>query len=125
MINRPTRITVNTASLIDNILTNCYFYVNLTKGIAETSISDHFPIFAFTKSDFSIDRNGKTEFLKRDYSINNRRNFSTALEVANWDFIDNSENPQMMYESVIWTFYEIYDNSFPAILAHNIINVLF
>ena len=46
LINRPTRITNNSATIIDNIFTNNHEdSVNASQGIFITDISDHFPIF--------------------------------------------------------------------------------
>ena len=45
LINKPTRVTSKTATLIDNIITNSFFEASLKKGIIKTSISDHFPVF--------------------------------------------------------------------------------
>ena len=50
IINRPTRISEYSASLIDNILTTDIFKNSLKKGIIKSDVSDHFPIF------FSIER---------------------------------------------------------------------
>ena len=45
IINRPTRISEHSASLIDNILTTDIFNNSLKKGIIKSDVSDHFPIF--------------------------------------------------------------------------------
>ena len=44
-INRPTRISEHSASLIDNILTTDIFNNSPKKGIIKADVSDHFPIF--------------------------------------------------------------------------------
>ena len=49
VINRPTRVTTSSATLIDNIFTNCVFDTSLKNGITKTSISDHFAIVAVIK----------------------------------------------------------------------------
>ena len=43
LINKPTRITKTTASLIDNIFTN--MHVQATSGVIISDNSDHFPIY--------------------------------------------------------------------------------
>ena len=43
-ISRPTRVTQQTATLIDNIITNMHEYP-VTSGILYNDISDHFPVF--------------------------------------------------------------------------------
>ena len=45
IINRHTRISEHSASLIDNILTTDIFNHSLKKGIIKSGVSDHFPIF--------------------------------------------------------------------------------
>ena len=50
MINRPTRVTRNTCSLIDNIFTNNYrIDSQLLSGILKADISDHY-VFSSTLS---------------------------------------------------------------------------
>jgi hypothetical protein len=45
IINRPTRVSAHSATLIDNIITTEVFDKSLRKGIIKTDVSDHFPIF--------------------------------------------------------------------------------
>ena len=47
LISRPTRITSNTASLIDNTFTNDVRNCAVS-GLLFTDISDHFPIFSIS-----------------------------------------------------------------------------
>ena len=51
LINRPTRVTTSSATLIDNIFTNCVFDTSLKKGIIKTSISDHFTMLSNEKTE--------------------------------------------------------------------------
>ena len=44
-INKPTRVTRQTASAIDHIMTNSIMDTGFKSGIIKTDISDHFPIF--------------------------------------------------------------------------------
>ena len=58
LINKPTRIMGDSATLIDNIFTNCYFDLgNTFQCIIKTYITDHFPVIHV---DFS-QRISKTE----------------------------------------------------------------
>ena len=50
MINKPTRVTKTTASIIDNIITNNYTRAKMQSGIIKTDITDHFPVFLITDS---------------------------------------------------------------------------
>ena len=54
LINKPTRITITTSTLIDNIFTNELKTTVVSKIIVE-DLSDHLPIFAICN--FDIDRN--------------------------------------------------------------------
>ena len=51
LISKPTRVTKDTASLIDNIFTNTIHKSPITNGIIITDISDHFPIIYIKYSD--------------------------------------------------------------------------
>ena len=49
LINKPTRVTHSTVTIIDNIFTNEYENDNkYMTGILTTDISDHYPIFHIT-----------------------------------------------------------------------------
>ena len=55
LISRPTRISTNSATLIDNIFTNNHDGLNCSiNGILVSDISDHFPIFHVNQT-FSVD----------------------------------------------------------------------
>ena len=45
-ISKPTRVTKQRATLIDNIITNIHEY-SIKSGILYNDISDHFPIFTY------------------------------------------------------------------------------
>ena len=48
-VNKPTRVTRNTATAIYNIITKSVINVVLKIGIIKTDISNHFPIFFIFK----------------------------------------------------------------------------
>ena len=43
-INKPTRVTKHTATVIDNIITNCILNSDFKSAIVKMDLSDHFPI---------------------------------------------------------------------------------
>ena len=43
-INKPTRVTMKTATAIDHILTNSFVDTDFKSAIFKTDISDHFPV---------------------------------------------------------------------------------
>ena len=83
MITRPTRITSNTATLIDNIFTNNLNNFSVS-GLSFCDISDHLPIFTLL-----LDQNknlNKTSWLSfRDKSGNNVAKFKDRLSNVHWD----------------------------------------
>ena len=48
-VNKPTRVTRNTATATDHIITNSVINAEFKTGIIKTDISDHFPIFFIVK----------------------------------------------------------------------------
>ena len=65
LINRPTRLTSHSATLIDNIFTN-YPSQNTANGIILNDMSDHLPIFAFFSSEL-VSFKKEVKSYKRDY----------------------------------------------------------
>ena len=43
-ITKPTRVTKHTATIIDNVITNCVINSDIKSAIVKTDLSDHFPI---------------------------------------------------------------------------------
>ena len=68
VINKPTRITEHSATIIDNIFCN-FFNEKLFCGILYWDISDHLPIFM--TSDLKIERKQKHLTRSRNISIEN------------------------------------------------------
>ena len=84
LINYPTRITQNSATVIDNIFTD-----NIGEpecghnGILVTDITDHFPIFHFWKHT-QIAQTGDTYISSQNYSHVNKLSFQQALSEIDW-----------------------------------------
>ena len=49
LINKPTRISKNNATIIDHLLTNSFVGCNHITGVIKTDITDHFPVFVITE----------------------------------------------------------------------------
>ena len=81
IITRPTRLTAHTATLIDNIFTNCLTQ-NITNGIIINDISDNPPIFASFNEKFPYTKTLKAN--TRDYNDTNFNNFQSRLSQVNW-----------------------------------------
>ena len=72
LINRATRVTISSATLIVNIFTNCVFHTSFKNGIIKNSISDYFAIFAAIKLSNEKNRNQKIK-IKRDFIVKRTR----------------------------------------------------
>ena len=97
LINKPTRVTNTSYSLIDNIWTN--IYANHKKsGIIHSKISDHFPVMSV----FEIGKK-KTNFVThefitlRDFSEANYLRFSEELSEVQWDLVTSTNDPNVAY----------------------------
>ena len=67
MITKPTRITSNTTSLIDNIFTNNVTCLSVNELIVN-ELSGHLPIFSINRGNFDCDTSTKREsIVVRDF----------------------------------------------------------
>ena len=83
LITRPTRVTANSAPLIDNIFTNNFD--NITQsvhGIYVTDILDHYPVFCINRG-VMIPETEEIIF-KRIYSSRNKQAFLTGIQEIDW-----------------------------------------
>ena len=115
LINRPTRVTTSSATLIDNIFTNCVFDTSLKKGIIKTSISDHFAIFAAIKLSNEKTKNQKIKIKKRIFSDKNKESFKQDLQKINWEELNILNCTNTLYKHFIKFFSSIYDKNFPLL----------
>ena len=82
-ISRPTRVTQQTATLIDNIITTMHEYP-VTSGILYNDISDHFPVF----NCYSMARSKRetyTTVYRRKASSENINKLNIKLQNLNWE----------------------------------------
>ena len=99
LINCPTRITCNTSTLIDHILTNAQDNISQS-GVINTAISDHNMIYCTRKT-------RKTKYNKhKELTFRSLRNYSVdiykqALERASFPNYDNFHNPDIAYNDFI------------------------
>ena len=109
-ITKPTRVTNNSATLIDNVFSNAISgkYFN---GILVTDITDHFPIFV-VNCDSNIQQ--KPDFKKsRILSENNIKLFANKIENVDWSFVNNSNDGPEAFKHFYEKYSTIYENCFP------------
>ena len=112
IINRPTRISEHSASLIDNILTTDIFNNSLKKSIVKSDVCDHFPIF------FSIEltkgklREGFIILKKIVFNKRNITSFKEQLSLLHWRHIVFNETVDEIYNTFLKTLTDIFDADF-------------
>ena len=114
LINRPTRITENSATSIDNIFTN--HYVNLDNSfqcVIYTDVSDHFPVIHIDTAMKLI----KTEMSssRRNMSFRNKQEFCLALSETDWGEIYNTTDTQEAFTKFHSVLTTVYTKHFPKI----------
>ena len=112
LINRPTRITNSSATIIDNIFTNNHSdLVNSFHGILICDISDHFPIFHINKSIKNVAQ--ELHIVKRSFTAQNREAFLSQLSGTNWTSLLHIRNAQEAFTSFHQNFCHLFDINFP------------
>lgn len=111
LINKPTRITNTSATLIDNIFTNNITDKMLT-GIMYTDISDHLPIFLIASASVKHRYLSKNIY-KHDYRKRNIDKFTTELNEIDWCDVYNLTDPKAAYSIFIKRYLKLYNKTFP------------
>jgi hypothetical protein len=112
LINKPTRVTSNSATIIDNIFSNELTSDKQTlNGILVTSISDHFPIFHL-QSDNRAKTNDNFIFTRK-ISDTNKKCFIDSLSNCSWEDVMNNSDPNEAFSLFHDTIMTIYNKCFP------------
>ena len=112
LIDRPTRITSKSATLIDNIFTNV-FDNKIKAGICVSDITDHYPVYQVSSS-MSIHSNPCKNTCNRSFSESNVRSFVNHLQLTDWNNIVNEDSVTQSYTLFIDKFTNLYDLCFPV-----------
>ena len=115
LIDKPTRVTQTSATIIDHMWTNNYRNTKLS-GILYESISDHFPIFtSFKLKSIKSNNYTKKEIQFRDNNEQNISKLKHLLAEADWNLIINNNNPETAYDNFILIFQNCYNKCIPLI----------
>ena len=112
-IDKPTRITINSSTLIDNIFSNSC-QNNLISGILYCDISDHLPIFTINKPT-PDSHSSNTTFQYRRFNAESINYFRESLGQSTWDAVYSSTNTENAYNIFLEQFSSLYNNAFPLI----------
>ena len=115
LINRPTRITKETSTLINNIFTNIYdIKDSLYSCILQTDISAHYIVFQLSESD--IINSQKNEYnLVRVANADRIAQYVQSIQNTDWTFLDTYQHCQYYFSKFLTKLKNIYDESFPLV----------
>lgn len=117
LINKPTRVSNVSATLIDNIYCNDVHSNQVFKGILYTDISDHFPIFCINLTNLITSKSCNA--MTRSLSQQNINIFYDALRLVNWQAVQSCTDCQQSYTLFYELFYKCYDECFPLRIIKN------
>lgn len=107
VITKPTRITHNTATLIDNLYISTKKCEDTNAGILTLDISDHLPIFA-SIGKHKIENNKKTTFKYRKLNQNAIQAMCDDLSDIDFNYLDNLTTDEAT-ENLVKKIQEIMD----------------
>ena len=113
LIDKPTRVTAFSTTLIDNIFSNDILSNNQHSCIFYTDISDHFPIFLIEEKR-NIEVVDEPEYV-RCFNDKNKHSFISLINDIDWSNIRTYEDAQEAYTAFSMLISEAYERAFPLI----------
>ena len=112
LINRPTRITPHSATIIDYIFRNNHeALIKSYQGILVTDLSDHFPVLHINQTLISVEQD--VFIMKRSFTAKNKHAFLEDLGAVDWHLIYNSNGTQAAFSQFHQKLLGLYDKNFP------------
>lgn len=111
LITRPTRITTETSTLIDNIFYSEISNSSTLNGLFFTDISDHLPVFTINYR-CKIE-NSQRIFRVQQFNDTTIKKFSNKMETTNWGFVQNNTDGKEAFACFYEKFLNIYEECFP------------
>ena len=114
LITRPTRVTANSATLIDSIFTNNMCNSGtIIQGVFVTDITDHYPIFHINHE---LTTEIADEFIvKIIYNTKNMREFSETLSGTDWSEMYTASGTQEAFDLFHNKLMELQNKYFPRV----------
>ena len=111
LIDKPTRVTMTTSSLIDHIVTNTPETIS-DSGVIHTGISDHSLVFAIRKI-YVVKKDEHSIEIRKMKNFNENK-FISELMQQHWEYIYCcAEDPNDMWEILKSIFLEMLDKHAP------------
>ena len=114
LINRPTRISETSVTLIDNILTICHGDKGEhLSGILPTDISDHFTIFHLISSNKLFNENNGNYTPKRIINTKTLSHLQNRIQHCDWSSVLDCQNANIVYNNFYDKFKILYNECIP------------
>ena len=96
MVNEPTRVTENSATLIDHVyIADSNLVQEIYITVPNITISDHYPIVITMKSGKKREKKGHKYTLYRNFKNFDEDSFRRDLATANWNLINDAKDPNV------------------------------
>ncbi|XP_030841178.1 uncharacterized protein LOC115923957 [Strongylocentrotus purpuratus] len=118
LITKPSRIIPNTATLIDNIFTNC-LHNDLQSGLIYSDISDHFPVWCVNNKQIIEYASVNTTPNGRLINNNQLLQFKYKLLNVDWTPVRNTVDANKSYDLFIHILSNLYNECFPIVQRRN------
>ncbi len=115
IITLPTRVTVTSATLLDNFLCDISC-LPIRSAVIKTDISDHYLIECSLNSTIN---NNNIPTTKRNFSNNNKTKFAYKLRVADWTSLYALSDVNQAFNYFLRKLKRIYNRCFPFENAKN------
>ena len=113
LITRPTRITCQSKTLVDNIFTSDVTS-HIQSGLLINDTSDHLPIFQITDISINCPKNNSVYNKRRIVTDRNICEIISELEETEWGEILNSDDVNFSFETFVNKLTDIYSKNCPA-----------
>ena len=123
-INKPTRVTRQSTTATDHILTDCFVSFGFQTAIFKSDISDHFPISFILPMTNEFSKLEPIYIHKRIMNNNAIEMFRQKLHETDWVEIETTRNPNVYYKIFLKKLVSLYDGYFPIKIIKLKIKVL-
>ena len=114
IIKRPTRVTRDTCTLIDNIFTNKYnISSNFFSGILKADIPGHYILFHIIKAKDGKKDDSNEYKTARIVNESRTNQFIEKIQNAYWSVLNSYRDCQTYFSKFYALFKTVYDGSFP------------
>ena len=116
LIDRPSRITTHSCTLIDNIFTNQINH-SIRSGLLINDITDHLPIFALCNYEIENKKDDPVKYV-RNLKNENVSLLIESLSQELWNNVLQSDDVNVAYINFIETFSKLYNLHCPVKKSH-------